>query len=311
VPKTVVPLAPPMRFLDFAIRAWREGPYLQAIAHATPAGSMRQPVATRLGVFSKDDYRFRLDCTLRDGVLLGRQLARLLFPAEMWQLFGESLQLISSQKNLGLRLRLCLDDDLIDLPWELLYRRDVEAGATLSGFILADARISLVREPASVVVNRTPNDSAQQGLFLGTFFSDGSDGWGVRAEYASLNRALRPLKNLISLKFENTNASEKVEAALAMGCSVFHYAGHVDLDADHAALVQVARTATDQTHQGAQLESLAEPAPWVQSDELATRLAQAGTRLAIFNAWSVIWRRSILPRGCINHWLSVYRLMRP
>lgn len=31
----------PMRFLDFALRAWREGPYVQVIAHSTPAGGMR------------------------------------------------------------------------------------------------------------------------------------------------------------------------------------------------------------------------------------------------------------------------------
>ena len=277
-----------MRFLDFSIRAWREGPYLQAIAHATPAGSMRQPVATRLGVFSSADYRLPIDCTLKSGAELGRQLARVLFPTEVWQLFGESLQLIGSHPNLGLRLRLCLDDDLIDLPWEFLYRRDVDAEAARSGFVLADERISLVREPASIVVNRIADDAVQQGLFLGTFFDDDSDGWAVRAEYASLEKALRPLKNLMSLRFENTAASVKVEEALAAGCSVFHYAGHVDLDGDRATLVQLAGVralrAIDQSQGLPSVEALAKRAPWAHSDELALRLVRAGTRLAVFNA---------------------------
>ena len=66
-------------------------------------------------------------------------------------MLGESLRIIAPQAGLGLRLRLCLDDDLIDLPWEFLYRRDVEAPAARGGFLLLDGRISLVREPPSLV----------------------------------------------------------------------------------------------------------------------------------------------------------------
>ena len=142
-----------LRFVDFSLRAWREGPYLQIIAHSTPAGGMRQPVTVKLGTFAADDYRLPVDASLAKGAELGHQLARLLLPDEVWRMLGESLQIIAPQAGLGLRLRLCLDDDLIDLPWEFLYRRDVEAPAARSGFLLLDGRISLVREPPVLVLD--------------------------------------------------------------------------------------------------------------------------------------------------------------
>ena len=136
-----------MRFVDFSIRAWREGPYVQVMAHSTPAGAMRQPAAVKLGKFVADDYRIAIDAPLADGAEIGRELARIILPPEVWRLLGESLAGIGSRRDLGLRIRLCLDDDLIDLPWEFLYRPDVDAPAAQSGFLLTDGRISLTREP--------------------------------------------------------------------------------------------------------------------------------------------------------------------
>ncbi len=277
-----------MRFVDFALRGWREGPYLQVIAHSTPAGGMRQPAATRLGPFSPEDFRIPVDAPLATGAQIGRQLARLLFPTEVWRLLGESLRLLVSRADLGLRLRLCLDDELIDLPWELLYRRDVDAPTARSGFLLADGRISLVREPASVLATPAPSDAAQHGLFVGAMFDNGSDGWSVRAEYDSLSKSLRPVSSLLSLDFAQADDQKVVEARLDAGCSVFHYAGHVDLEVNRGALVQ--RASADlmsgrrQPDERGWLEALPQHAAWAWSDVLAPRLSRTGTRLAVFNA---------------------------
>jgi hypothetical protein len=277
-----------MRFVDFAVRGWREGPYLQVIAHSTPAGAMRQPAATRIGIFAPQDYRIPIDAPLSVGAQVGRQLARLLFPTEVWRLLGESLRLVAAHPDLGLRLRLCLDDDLIDLPWEFLYRRDVDAPTAHSGFLLADGRISLVREPASVLAARAPSDAAQRGLFLGVMFDDGSDGWSVRAEYESLSKSLRPVASLLSLDFVRADESKIVDASLDAGCGVLHYAGHVDLEAERGALVQLASAKVlggqRQWDDLPSLEALPERARWAWSESLAPRLARGGTRLAVFNA---------------------------
>jgi hypothetical protein len=269
----------PMRFVDFAVRAWREGPYLQVMAHSTPAGGMRQPIAVKLGEFQADDYRLAVAASLADGARLGRKLSRLLLTDAVWRLLGESLRIISPNPELGLRIRLCLDEDIIDLPWEFLYRPDVDAPAASSGFLLMDGRVSLVREPPSVVSTRQITDRTQRGLFVGTFFDDGSDEWAVEVEYKSLGQALRPVRTLMSLAFARADSSSGIEQVLATGCDVFHYAGHTIIEAGLGRLVQLARS-----REPKYLDALPDGAAWTSSDVLATRLSRAGTRLAVFNA---------------------------
>ena len=290
--------APPaVRFVDFAIRAWREGPYVQVIAHSTPAGAMRQPVAVRLGPFDADEYRIAVDAPLATAATVGRSLARLVFPPDIWRLVGESLAAIGASPELGLRIRLCLDDDLIDLPWEFLYRPDVEAPAAQGGFLLTDGRISLTREAPSVVGTQAYSDRVQRALFLGTMWDDGSDGWAVRSEYASLEKSMQPVGKLLKFEFTESDDFRAVEKALADGCDVFHYAGHTDVAGGHGTLVHRARTETLEAFNESvgrnaapaldidgPMEAVPTPAAWSSSEVLAAWLARGQTRLAVFNA---------------------------
>ena len=295
--------APPMHFVDFAVRAWREGPYAQVMAHSTPAGATRQPIPVKLGVFTPADYRIAIDAPLARAADVGRELARVLLPPEIWRLLGESLASISARPDLGLRIRLCLDDDLIDLPWEFLYRPDVDAPAAQSGFLLTDGRISLTREPPSIVGAHASSDRPQRGLFVGTMFDDGTDGWSVRLEHGSLTNAMSRVHGLLSFDFARADDNTAVDRALSAGCDVFHYAGHIEISNGRGALIQSAHTARlmaqlDTVGQGtsavaaflpplastASVEAIGQPAAWTASDVLAVRLADAGTRLAVFNA---------------------------
>jgi CHAT domain-containing protein len=295
--------APSMRFVDFAVRAWREGPYAQVMAHSTPAGAMRQPVPVKLGVFAPDDYRITIDAPLARGAEVGRQLARVLFPPEIWRLLGESLAGIADRPDLGLRIRLCLDDDLIDLPWEFLYRPDVDAPAARTGFLLTDGRISLTREPPSTVGAHASSGRPQRGLFLGTMFDDGSDRWSVRVEHDSLTKAMSRVQGLLSFDFARADDGAAVERALAAGCDVFHYAGHTEVVDGRGTLIQCVHAArfaaqmesadygasavaayTPPIEVAGSVESVEPPADWAASDVLAGRLTRAGTRLAVFNA---------------------------
>jgi CHAT domain len=293
--------AMPISFVDFAVRAWREGPYAQVIAHSTPAGGMRQPVAVKIGVFAPDDYRVAIDAPLARGAEVGRQLARVLLPPEIWRLLGESLASISSRRDLGLRLRLCLDDDLIDLPWEFIYRPDVDLPAAQSGFLLMDGRISLTREPPSIVGTPASSDHPQRGLFVGAMFDDGSDTWGVRGEHENLMTAMGRVENLLSFDFKRADDSAGVDLALSQPCDVFHYAGHTEVVDARGTLVQLVNSARLETQLAhlqlkpsvpaytppfdstQSVEAVQHRAAWTTSDHLATRLARAGTRLAVFN----------------------------
>jgi hypothetical protein len=277
-----------LRFVDFSLRAWREGPYLQVIAHSTPAGGMRHPVAVKLGEFLAGEYRVPVDAPLSKGAEIGRRLARMILPDEIWRMLGESLRIIAPQSGLGLRLRLCLDDDLIDLPWEYLYRPDVDAPVARSGFLLMDGRVSLVREPPSIVAAQAETDRTQHGLFVGALFDDGSDAFAVRVEHQSLAKAMRPIKNLLTLDFVRADDTASIDEALRAGCDLFHYAGHTDIVEGRGTLVQVLRAEAlrefRDTGVFSGLEASRARAPWTWSDELASRLARAGTKLAVFNA---------------------------
>ena len=263
------------------------------MAHSTPAGAMRQPIPVKVGVFSPDDYRIAIDAPLARAAEVGRQLARVLLPPDVWRLLAESLAAIAGRRDLGLRIRLCLDDDLIDLPWEFLYRPDVDAPAAQSGFLLMDGRISLTREPPSIVGAPASSDRPQRGLFVGTIFDDGSDGWSVRVEHESLTRALGRVQNLLVFDFAQADDSAAVDRALSVGCDVFHYAGHTDVSNGRGTLTQrvnSARLSTQldeadlRTNLMESLEDVAQPASWTASEVLAARLTRAGTRLAVFNA---------------------------
>ncbi len=289
-------IAPAVRFVDFSVRAWREGSYVQVMAHATPAGAMRQPAAVKIGRFVADDYRLPIDAPLARAAGIGRELARVLLPPEVWRLLGESLAAIAPRRDLGLRLRLCLDDDLIDLPWEFLYRPDVDSPAAQSGFLLSDGLISLTREPPSIIGMQPSTDHKQRALFVGTLWDDGSDGWAVKSEYASLQRAMRPVGQLLRFDFAASDDIAAVDKALTNGCDVFHYAGHTDVADGRGTLVHRARSATlrefdsavgdNQASGGIEglMEAFAQPASWSDSEALAARLARGGTRLAVFNA---------------------------
>ena len=301
-PKTSDPVTPTttqtpaVRFVDFAVRAWREGPYVQVIAHSTPAGAMRQPVAVKLGTFAPDDFRLAIDASLAQAADVGRRLAQVVFPPAIWRLLGESLAGIGPRRELGLRLRLCMDDDLIDLPWEFLYRPDVEARAAQSGFLLTDGRISLTREPPSLVAAQATTGHVHRALFVGTMWDDGSDGWSVRSEFASLEQAMRPVGELLKFEFVESDDFAAVEKALADGCDVFHYAGHTDVTDGQGTLVHRVSAATlkaldEAVWSGAPsvvisgpMEAVAKPAAWSSSEVLAARLARGRTRLAVFNA---------------------------
>jgi hypothetical protein len=272
-----------MRFVDFVIRAWREMAYLQVMAHSTPAGNMRQPAAVKLGPFAAEDYRIRDWATSAEAAALGRQLARLLFPDAVWRLFAESLRAIAGRKDIGLRLRLCLDDDLIDLPWEFLYRPDVQAPAARSGFLLLDGRISLVREPPLVLGAPAATSRVQRGLFVGAFFADGSDTWGVQQEHASLTKAMRSVQDFVEFEFVRADAGS-VDREVESGCDIFHYAGHTMVEDGRGAMVQLARMENAPSGEQLCFEMQAERAAWSRADQLAPRLGRAGTRLAVFNA---------------------------
>lgn len=272
------------RYADFAIRAWRDDPrHLQVIAHATPVGAMRRPVTVKMGRIRRADYEMGADQTLHRAGEIGRELARILLPEPVLGLLLESIRYTAQRGDMGLRLRLCLDDELIDLPWECLYRSDMTGTPEPAGFYLADGDLSLVREPASVPVAAQPNDRAQRALFVGTLFDNGEDWWLTRQEHQQLTQATERIRERLAFDFVEAGDSAGMDAALSKPFDIFHYAGHVDDTHTPASLVQLAHY---DARGGTEMftDAAAAPAAWAQADQLAPRLRAAGARLGVFNA---------------------------
>lgn len=278
-----------LRFVDFSIRAWREGHSIAVMAHATPVGSMRAPVFVRVGAFDPLDWRLRTEASWTQAAALGRELARWLLPPPVWALFGDTLRALGVLPGTGVRLRLCLAEELIDLPWEYLYRPDVDAAESpRSGFLLMDERLSLVREPPTLLARQSAPARPQRGVFVGALWSDGSDGWGVKPEFNSLRRSLAPLADLVQLERVSATDEAGLDALLAQGCEFFHYAGHADLVDGTAQLVRTADPAFMRASPQEQLTGRFEHEPgppgWNRIEHLAPRLKRAGVSCVLLNA---------------------------
>lgn len=188
-PSSPKPPPPALHFAEFALRAWRDDPrYVQVIAHATPVGGMRRPASVKLSRIDRCDFDIAVNETLGRAAEIGRELSRNLLPEAVLALLLESIRYTAQRGDMGLRLRLCLDEELIDLPWECLYHPDMLGAVQLNGFFLADGDVSLVREAASFPFTLAPTERTQRALFLGTLFDEETDRWLVHDEFKSCRR---------------------------------------------------------------------------------------------------------------------------
>jgi hypothetical protein len=271
-----------MWYREIQIRAWlKSAGRAQVLVHSSPVGDMRRPVAVRfdpsLAAGLRDVFSAALegmwfaagDEALERVADIGRALAAVLLPAPVLNRLVGSLGGIG--EGAGLRVRLCLDAGLMDLPWELLYRPDVEGAAQGAGFLVLDPRLSLVREAPRVEQPLPESVGPERLVCSGTFWASDRgpfDRWGVRSEFDRLAKALGPYSEYLTSEFVRTD--EGLPAALAGGAAVFHYIGHVT------------------NYRGACYLECVHPAEGVHQrlsgEQVAALLRQARVRLAVFNA---------------------------
>jgi hypothetical protein len=161
---------------------------------------------------------------------LGKKLSLIILPDEILERIDLSLKKIP--RNSGLRIRLCLDKDLIDLPWEYIF---VPENTALSGFLIPNRPISIVREPPLPIDRETesisqesiPSLQKQNLVFSGTFWKGDCDTWGVMTEYEEIKGALEKVEDLLSIEFIPSR-KDNIKNALAKKTDIFHYSGHAD-----------------------------------------------------------------------------------
>lgn len=269
-----------MNFYDFQIRAWLvdEG-HAQVLVHSSPVGSMRRPLTVNVSPAMLSTFRDLVDEVWRGPsgatnkvIEAGTQMANILLPPPVNKLLNSSLDRIEPEN--GLRIRLCLDEELIDLPWEYLYRHDEGEEERLEGFIALNSRISIVREPPSTTLTAPVSDEPLRLVFAGApnIQADGSDLWGVEDEYHRLVTELQPIieSGFLSVDPFRTAGGISIERALTQPAAFFHYSGHTDEEGGTFYLAKAVNNI--------------ETTEKMPNEMLASLLRRARTRLAVFSA---------------------------
>ena len=162
--------------------------------------------------------------------MLGKELSAILLPLPVISLFSKSLARLSRTPGNGLRIRIVTDDEMVDLPWEYLYRPDRLGNAGLSGFLLLDPAFSIVRGMGDPGVSIKPVKGKQLLEFAGTFWGKDRDVWDVRGEYEKITDSLKPVSSYIGSVFKKSDDAGAFKVNNTYDGTIFHYAGHCDVD---------------------------------------------------------------------------------
>lgn len=264
-----------MEFYDFELRAWRANKtHIQVIVHSSPAGDLGQPIKT---LFDEQHIDLGLHHSgfslpgehLLKAIISGRKLSAALLPSPVFALLFRSLDLI--EPGAGLRLRLCLDESLINLPWEYLYRPDILEPDAVNGFLALDSRISIVRGSPTTTQTVEASDKSQRLVFVGMLQDGENDRQQVRKEFQEISSSLEPIPQLLSAQFV-TGAENQIERALDQPTAIFHFAGYTYVKDGKGFLIRA-------------IDPPSFPdCPRLRSDIMSRILKKAGTRLAFFNA---------------------------
>ena len=156
---------------------------------------------------------------------LGAALADLLLPS------GIRAKLVESRNRLGadegLRVRLRLDPDLAELPWEFAWVAQQAGLLDASGFLALDPRISIVRHETvggPVAVDPAPRERLIVAALANPEIP-GRAPLNLAAEKLNLEQALKTVPRM-TVSFVDAPTIDNVQDALLDGADVFHFAGH-------------------------------------------------------------------------------------
>jgi hypothetical protein len=271
-----------MEFHDFQIRAWTvDRKHAAVLVHSSPSGAMQRPEhvdldLTKLSAF-RNIFNSNSELKVDDVATLvagGRGLANVLFPDHVVGMLVRSLERIDPED--GLRVRLCLDSVLSDLPWEYLILPDVAGLKSLNGFLALDARVSLVREPPKPGRQRSKLQKKLRLLFFGTRLcsTTGEDLFETARARDTLFKALEPASSVLDARAILSNETDCQTALMRsnMPIDIFHYSGHADLENGTGYLI-----ANDIDQKVLNYDRL-------YAGTLGSLLRRAGTTIAVFSA---------------------------
>lgn len=284
-PKAEAGPTQPRTYHDFVVALSRvDASTVTVRVRASPAGRLSRGVAVAFDAaevavlresFVVGDMagQGRALITRDEGLAIGRRLAEVLLPPQVFALLERSLSQ-AVRAGSGIRIRVVADGELIDLPWEYVVRPDRAAAGGLSSFLLFDPALSLVRLAPRSDLRLPRIDGPQRLNYIGTFWEGRVDRWEVWREFDQLRRGLLPMRRYLEPQFAVASDLDVFDEGIEAGTAIFHYAGHVDFDSRRRPVC------IREMPSSAQLTD----ARVIGMGDVARALARAKTRLAVLSA---------------------------
>jgi hypothetical protein len=181
---------------------------------------------------------------LKGQIALGHHLGRLLLPPYARGLYDRSLAWLKEREDEGLRLRLRLEPELSDLPWEYIYLKEPGSSADLSGFVVLNPRISIVRHEALALRAEwfaPPQPAAKRRVVIAMATPQPHEVYdkltALPAEQRDIDEALKRVRGIDPVylpKYDDTGngdiipgaSFDDVKTALQPSADIFHFSGH-------------------------------------------------------------------------------------
>ncbi len=215
-----------MQYVDFTIRArdWQDGRFKVEVTQS-PLDRMREPeLVSQPPALARHLRNLeRKGIAAADLRLLGRQLADMLLPPTVREMFFASVAALD--QNSGLRLRLVLDDlRVANLPWEYIYLSPLREENTPYGFLALDTRVSIVRHEAIPIAPGSVGAQLPLKLVVGFAAPSQFPRLNLAAEREYIAKALDGVAS-IQVTFVEHLTAERLESA-CQGAHMLHFAGH-------------------------------------------------------------------------------------
>jgi hypothetical protein len=212
-------------YADFVILGRRrDRRSIEISVYTSPAGAMPEPEVVSFtlseskrihdsfysSLAPKHEGRYEINQT--EATTLGKRLTAVLLPASVFQLLAQSLAQVARAPHGALRIRLAMDAELTDLPWEYVYRPDRVDSDGLSGFLLLDPKISMLRELPNPRVTIEPITGQERLHFIGALWEGLTVGrYGQSSIYYGTHLCRSP--SISRRRFQSRMTKKRLEKA--------------------------------------------------------------------------------------------------
>lgn len=276
-----------------------EGESLRARVVSSPVGEQRDSDALKVSFPGQlREHLLKLEqrvLSFDDLIVLGEELASLLLPPPVREIYRRCLAKLRDDQGLRIRIR-PHDPELAALPWEYVYvaRPDVPPGRKgPEGFLALDRKLSLVRYEivgeAPTPIQPMEHHDIRTIVLLADVKDPAYATLDFDREELHLRQALEGVGG-IDARFLRPGTSTQLQEILAEDAQVFHFSGHGEMERQMGE--------EPGTIEGTGKLILSgegnRPAP-VDVGTLALELRGKGIRLAVLNACEAAGRDPMTP----------------